>query len=195
MIVGILLAAGRSRRFGSNKLLHALPDGTPMIVRSLHTLRSAVPDTRVVVSPNEPGITLCLQDLGIDGIVCNNADSGMGASLACGVRASADADAWLVALADMPFLKQQALRKVADRLAAGAPLVAAACNGRRGHPVGFGREFGPALMQLAGDIGARELLTRHPHQLELVDSADPGVLRDIDYPDDFRALADNHIVR
>ena len=49
-VAGILLAAGSGRRFGGDKLLYPLEDGTPIGVRSVLRLRSVVRNTRVVIS-------------------------------------------------------------------------------------------------------------------------------------------------
>jgi molybdenum cofactor cytidylyltransferase len=108
----------------------------------------------------------------------------MGTSFAAGVRAAADAHGWVVALADMPFLRPETIRVVAQALSDGAAIAAPAYRGERGHPVGFARRFFDELASLRGDEGARELLKRYPNLLTLYDVDDPGVLRDIDKPSD-----------
>ena len=105
-------------------------------------------------------------------------------SLACGVRASAGADGWVIALGDMPWLQPATIAQVARRLETGAPIAAPEYRGRRGHPVGFGAAFGPALMALRGDKGAQELLRRNRGRLHRLPCNDPGCLADIDHPSD-----------
>ena len=117
-------------------------------------------------------------------VVCQDAAAGMGASLACGVKAAAEAAGWLIALADMPFLCSATVSAVAQALRAGALIAAPVWNGRRGHPVGFGRQCYPALAALQGDTGARELLAAHPDRITWVPCDDPGIVRDIDLPSD-----------
>jgi molybdenum cofactor cytidylyltransferase len=116
----------------------------------------------------------------------------MGASLACGISACADADAWLIALADMPFVLPGTIARVAAALRGGAALAAPIFQGRRGHPVGLDRRFAPALLALTGDTGARTLLAQYDAQLIRVACDDPGVLRDVDTPADIaqRSAAD-----
>jgi molybdenum cofactor cytidylyltransferase len=188
-IRGILLAAGYSRRFGSNKLLQALPPGSeeagvPMALASARRLLSILPDSIAVVRPRAQKLATLLRDAGCTTVVCKNAAEGMGTSLAAGVRAAADADGWIVALADMPFIRPETTRDVVQAMSDGAAIAAPAYRGERGHPVGFSRKFFDELVALHGDQGARELLQRHAQALILRDIDDPGVLRDIDRPSD-----------
>jgi molybdenum cofactor cytidylyltransferase len=183
-IVGILLAAGAATRFGSNKLLHALPDGTPIAIASLRNLRRALPRVVAVIRPGAFELEELLRREGAEVTVCERADEGMGTTLAHAVRASRGADGWVIALADMPFIRPETIRRVVERLAAGVAVIAPAWEGLRGHPVGFAGRFGGALEHLAGDAGARELLKGACAEIELLDCNDPGVLRDIDRPED-----------
>jgi molybdenum cofactor cytidylyltransferase len=115
-------------------------------------------------------------------VECTNADDGMGASLACGVAATKDADAWIVALADMPWLAPDTIAAVADAICRGADIAAPAHRSIRGHPVGFSRRHYHALVALTGDAGARDLLKANAASLTLVDVDDEGVVRDVDEP-------------
>jgi molybdenum cofactor cytidylyltransferase len=183
-VVGILLAGGASTRFGANKLLHPLPDGSAVAVASLRNLKAALPRVVAVVRPGADSLVQRLREGGAEVTVCDRADDGMGTTLAHAVRASGDADGWVVALADMPFIRPDTIRRVAERLAAGASLAAPRYAGERGHPVGFAARFGAALAALSGDAGARDLVRAEAAALELVDCDDPGCLRDIDTPAD-----------
>jgi molybdenum cofactor cytidylyltransferase len=108
----------------------------------------------------------------------------MGTSLACGVAAAVAAEGWIVALADMPWIAPSTVALVADALRAGADIVATSRIGVRGHPVGFARQHYTALAGLAGDEGAKSILTAHRDRVQLVEVADNGVLRDVDTPAD-----------
>lgn len=189
MIAGILLAAGRGSRFGARKLLHPLPDGTPLVLAALRNLRQGVDNVLVVVHPDDAALHRLLAREPAQLVTCPESARGMGASLACGVRASREADAWLVALGDMPRIPPAVVARLTDRLRSGAALVAPVFDGRRGHPVGFGREFFEPLSGLEGDSGARAVLEAHAPRLERIATDDPGVLLDVDTPDDLRAVA------
>jgi len=188
-IRGILLAAGYSKRFGSNKLLQALPEGvpeagTPIGLAAARHFIEALPETVAVVGPRAQKLGKLLRDAGCTTVVCKNAGEGMGTSLAAGVRATSDANGWIVALADMPFIRPDTIRIVAKALREGAAIAAPSFRGERGHPVGFTRRFYDELALLHGDHGARELLQQHCDRVTLYEVDDPGVLRDIDKPSD-----------
>ena len=183
-LVGLLLAAGSATRFGSDKLSHRLPHGVAMAVQAARHLHSAVPTIYAVVRPGTQELALQLKDEGCDIVVCENAAQGMGASLACAARRAGKADGYLVALADMPFVRPASIAAVRDALVSGAPLAAPYFRARRGHPVGISGAFYDALVACKGDEGARALLLENEKRLVKVPVGDPGVIRDIDTPDD-----------
>ena len=188
-IRGILLAAGYSKRFGSNKLLQALPAGspqagTPIALAAARPFLEVLPESIAVVRPRAQKLARILRDAGCNTVLCKNAGEGMGTSLAAGVRAAPDADGWVVALADMPFVRPETIRAVAKTLQEGASIAAPSFQGKRGHPVGFARRFYEELSSLRGDDGAREFLKQHPEWVTLLEVDDAGVLRDIDRPSD-----------
>lgn len=184
VIVGILLAAGNGRRFGSHKLLEPLRSGIPLAVAAARNLQAGTDWTLAVVRPGDKRLANLLRAEGLEIVYCADADGGMGASLARGVIAAADADGWLIALADMPFIQPQTIRAVARMIRRGSAIAAPMCRGRRGHPVGFSRGFGRALAALWGEAGARQLLRRRAAQLDLLPTNDAGIHLDIDTPQD-----------
>jgi molybdenum cofactor cytidylyltransferase len=183
-IVGLLLAAGSATRFGSDKLSHRLPHGVPIAVQAARHLHAVVPSVFAVVKPGTAGMKAELEDEGCEIVICDNAGEGMGASLACGVRAAGRADGYLVALADMPFVRASTIAAVRDALAAGACFAAPYWRARRGHPVGISGAFYEQLLASQGDEGAKRLLAENESRLIKVPVGDPGVLRDIDTPGD-----------
>ena len=183
-IVGLLLAAGSASRFGSDKLSHALPHGVPIAVQAARHLKKALPRVLAVVRADGGDLARQLRDEGCELAVCENAAEGMGASLACGVNASADADAWLVALGDMPFVRPASIAAVRDALEHGATLAAPYFRARRGHPVGIAAKYRAELAASSGDEGARSVLSRHGSEMTKIPVGDPGVIRDIDRPED-----------
>lgn len=182
-VAGILLAAGASRRFGADKLTHALPHDVPIAVQALRHLKAEVPRVVAVVRPGS-GIAEALRAEGAEVVVCEAAHEGMGASLAQGVRTAGAAGGYVVALADMPFIRASTIAAVRDALVAGAPLAAPYFRARRGHPVGLAGRFRAELEALQGDEGAKGLLGRHAALLVKLPVGDPGVVRDIDTPGD-----------
>jgi molybdenum cofactor cytidylyltransferase len=183
-IVGLLLAAGSATRFGSDKLQHALPHGVGIAAQAARHLGGELARVVAVVRPGAGELAAALRGEGCEVVVCDNAALGMGASLACGARAAGRADGYLVALADMPFVRPSSIAAVRDAIAAGAPLAAPYFRARRGHPVGIAGSFFEALLELQGDEGARQLLAGNPAALRKIPVGDPGVVRDIDTPGD-----------
>jgi molybdenum cofactor cytidylyltransferase len=178
--VGLLLAAGQSRRFGGDKLLHPLDDGTPMVLASARPLHAVLSGTVAVVDDADGEVARLLGQEGLQ-VVCNpQARKGVGASIACGVAASPDAGGWVIALGDMPWIPETVVQAVTAALESGADIVAPVYHGQRGHPVGFSARHATALMQLNGDEGARGIIIAHRDSLELIAVHDRGVLVDID---------------
>ena len=182
--VGILLAAGKSVRFNSNKLLHPLIDNTPMLLITAQKLASVLPHSIVVINSTLKTFTTQLEQLGLRVVINEQADQGMGSSIACGVKASKDANGWLITLADMPYIKTDTLTLLSEKLTEGSDIIAPQFKQRRGHPVGFSCAYVDELLALNEDIGAKDIIKRNKEQLELVLTDDEGVVRDIDYPDD-----------
>jgi len=182
--VGILLAAGSGSRFGGGKLLHWLQDGSPIGVASLRNLKKALPDVITVVRAGDDELSKLLESEGIFVTLCEDAHLGMARSLACAIRASMNAGAWVIALGDMPFVAPATISAVARQVAQSGRIVVPAYRGERGHPVGFGSRYRAELLGLEGDEGARPVVKRHAQDVEIIDCEDPGILRDIDTPDD-----------
>ena len=99
------------------------------------------------------------------------------------------ADGWIVALADMPWIAPATVVHIRTALERGAGLVAPFHHGQRGHPVGFGKNFRDELLACKGDRGARDILQAHARALANVDVDDPGVLRDVDTPQDIGSVS------
>ena len=186
-IVGLLLAAGRGRRFDPSgvrsKLLQPLPtaSGQTVLTAAAGNLASTLPICVVL----RPGVAdLVTQIASHAWVQCDTADDGMAASLVCGVQQTADAAGWVIALADMPYLQATTIQALASALRQGADIAVPTYQGRRGNPVGFSRRHLPQLLALSGDQGARSLLQAFPVVEVAVD--DPGIHQDIDIVADIR---------
>lgn len=185
-MVGVLLAAGRGTRFGGGKLRATLRDdgGLTLGVSAGMHLLQALPRSIAVVRSDDLELASDLSVIGFRIVPCARAEEGMGASLACGVQATSDAGGWVVALADMPWIAPATIRAVAQAISSGADIVAPFHRGKRGHPVGFARGRYAELATLTGDAGAKSIVERADTALVAIDVDDPGVLRDVDVPED-----------
>ena len=187
VIAGILLAAGTGSRFGGEKLLHPLEDGVAIAAHAARNLLAATPDVIAVVRWGDFPLYDMLEQEGCQVTMFQGAARGMGATLAHGVGQARGADGWVIALADMPRIAPDTVRKIIAALEQGAVIAAPAYKGERGHPVGFGAVLRDELLALDGDQGARAVVERHRDALKLVESDDSGVVYDIDRKSDLQS--------
>jgi CTP:molybdopterin cytidylyltransferase MocA len=113
--------------------------------------------------------------------------TGMGSSLATGLRALEDSDvgAAVVALADQPLVGAQSVRRLIGAYRDGAAVAVAGYAGKARNPVLIRREHWPEVIELAtGDTGARAFLRARPELVTLVECGDTGSPDDVDTPED-----------
>jgi molybdenum cofactor cytidylyltransferase len=155
----IVLASGRGERFaasgGQVHKLQALLGGKKIIDRTLNAVRAS-------------GLPFHIEDAG---------HPGMGDSIAAAVRATPDAQGWLILPADLPLIQPVTLLAVAQALQQSS-LVYPMFAGHRGHPVGFGRAYAAQLTSLQGNKGAAQIIIAG-EATELIVS-DVGCVTDID---------------
>jgi molybdenum cofactor cytidylyltransferase len=190
MIAGVLLAAGRSQRMGQPKLL--LPwHGVPLIRFVAQQILHSTLDELIVVSGHRAEHLRAALD-GLALRVVHNDDflDGQSTSLRAGIAALDPAvAAAVVLLADQPLLQAQTIDDlIAVYRREQSPLVVPRHQGQRGNPVLFDRRLFPELLAISGDQGARAVIKAHEHELRWLDTADGGILLDIDTPDAYGAL-------
>ncbi|MFA9461707.1 nucleotidyltransferase family protein [Thiohalorhabdus sp. Cl-TMA] len=184
MIQGLLLAGGSGHRFGGQKLLARLPGGEPVVVAAARALQAGADRVLAVTRPGERELAAVLERAGVAVAPSTKCAEGMGASLSAGVAAAHGADGWLVALGDMPWVRDGTVVRVARCLREGAAIAVPEHVGRGGHPVGFSRAYGPVLERLGGDRGGRDVLRAACDRIVRVPVDDSGILRDVDRPED-----------
>lgn len=184
----VILAAGFSRRLpGENKLLKSYL-GQPLLAHALATAAAlGLGDTVVVTRPDMPEVEQIAARAGLRIIENPDAASGMGASIAAGIRAlRPDLAGMFIALGDMPHVTAEDYRALtAAHERQPARICVPVWDGRRGHPVLFGADYRDALAGLSGDTGARAVLAHHAARVIAVPAASPGVLADLDTAEDF----------
>lgn len=161
----LILAAGRGERFrasgATTHKLDALLGGQPVLAHVLQAVAaSGLPHH--VVRPQ------------------GQATAGMGDSIAAGVRATPQAQGWLVLPADLPLVRPETLRAVA--LAPPSAVCLPVFQGQRGHPVRFAPALREALMALSGDAGAAAIVRAQQAAgaVQLLPVDDEGVRLDVD---------------
>lgn len=184
----IVLAAGQGSRFRliagveKDKLL-ADCTGRDGAVRSviehvLLSLPTSLSKRVLVTTDDRPQVIRMAQAYDFEVVLI--ASTGMGDSIAAGVAACSHLDGWLIVLGDMPFVLPSTIERVLASVA--VDVISVPVHEQElGHPVGFGRSFGPGLAALSGDRGARPLFAQARVLEVAVD--DPGVLWDVDVPE------------
>lgn len=184
-VAALVLAAGSSRRMGgANKLLQEV-GGIAMLRRVVNAaLASRCTSVLVVTGAQAEVVQVCLGGLDVQSVHNPEHETGMASSLRCGLAAlPADADAAVVLLADMPWIDGGHVDRLIAAFDSQQPkIVAPVRDGRRGNPILWPREFFAEMMTVSGDVGAREVLTRHVSRVDAVAFDDDAIFADVDTP-------------
>ena len=189
-LAGIILAAGRSSRMGSDKAL--LPYGDTTFAGSLIAAFRQVFSPVVVVLghhaerispaiPEEPGIIVAVNE---------DHDLGMLSSLQVGLRALPDSSRGVVfTLVDHPGVRLETLRAIAEAMAeSDAAVVIPRYRGKRGHPVGVSGELIAELLALDPAASPQDAIRSRRDRTVFLDLDDAAITADIDRPEDYAAL-------
>ena len=109
---------------------------------------------------------------------------GMLSSLQCGLRrVPAHCDAVLFIPVDLPSIRRSTIERL---VGTPAEVAIPIFEGRKGHPVRVSRAVAEELLALPTEAQARDVI--HRHNAVLIETADPGILHDVDTPADYDAL-------
>lgn len=190
-VTALVLAAGASSRFGSQKLLAPL-GGRPVLQHTLDAIAgSGLDDVVVVLGAEQSAVESAIAWRRERRVVNRRAQDGLSSSLRVGLDAAADdagVEAVLVALGDQPALRPAVIRAVLEAAATSpVPFVRARYAGDDApNPVLVRRAAWAAAAGLSGDRGLGPLLAAHPEQVLAVDV--DGANPDVDTPADLAAL-------
>jgi molybdenum cofactor cytidylyltransferase len=184
--IAVVPAAGSAERFGGRKLL-ALIDGEPLLDRTIAALLDGgVDQIIVVVAPEADDLkhdVNAFTDARVWPVENPDPTRGMFSSLQAGM-AEAEGDALLVLPADMPFVRAATVRQLLDGYAKKSAIVSPRYNGKRGHPVILPPALRDEIRAAEPLLTLHDILKRHPGQRSDIDVDDPGVIRDVDRPED-----------
>jgi molybdenum cofactor cytidylyltransferase len=185
----IVLAAGFSSRFGSSKLLAELSSGKTVFQQTVERVAEAFPERFVITRPK---MVAALQELaeGTSILSFEHADQGMGATLAFAAQQIGDWDGCVVCLGDMPFIETATYRRIAELVTTGS-IVTPTFDSKMGNPVAFGKNLYTDLEALTGDSGGRKLTSMYPPAVRELQGSDPGILHDIDTPEELAFYNDS----
>lgn len=191
-IAAIVLAAGRSSRMAPRHKLLEHVGGIPVIARVAGAALASNADPVIVVTGfGAPRIAEALRNLNVT-IIHNAAYAeGLSTSLRAGLAAlPEDSDGALVLLGDMPEIETRDLEALmASFSAKGREAICIPVHGgKRGNPVLWGAAYFAEMMTLTGDMGAKQLLARHPECVIEVGVGSDGIFADIDTASDLARL-------
>ena len=185
----VILGGGYSRRFGdADKRLATLSNNLTVAATTVATYCEAFAACRVVLRTDDEALAEILDPYPVKLVFTDEAASGMGHSLAAGVR-GLDWDWTFIALLDMPYVCAATLGQLREATATAGDAWIVRPRYRPApetpaHPIGFHRALLPELKTSRGDAGARHVLEAHRDQICWVDCDDIGIIRDIDAPED-----------
>ena len=193
MIGAVVLAAGRSQRMGTQKLL--LPvGGQPLIARIVdQVLASPVDRTVVVTGSDGDRLAAALAGRPVAFVVNPEPQAEMLASVRCGLAVlPPECTAALIVLGDQPGITAHVIARLLEAfLASGRGIAAPTTHGRRGHPLLVSLRYRDEILTHYDKVGLRGLLQRHPEDVCEVDVGTPGILDDLDTPRDYQRLVES----
>jgi molybdenum cofactor cytidylyltransferase len=190
-VAAIILAAGRSSRMGSHKLL--LPyKGRPIVNWVLAAACASQADPIIIVLGHEAQqVDAALQSERWF-LAINNPwyVDGMSSSLKIGLAATPkDVDGAIILLGDQPLITSEIINAmIAESARDPDAIIAASYQGRRGNPVLFPRQYFTELEAITGDEGGRSVLTRYHERVRLMEIDDALAGFDVDTPEEYQAL-------
>jgi len=189
-IWAIILAAGESGRMQTNKLL--LPfHGKTMIETVIDHVRQAdIDQILVVLGAFSDELLPVVSCLPVKHCCNNEYKKGMLSSVQRGLRnVPADLDAVLIFLGDQPAIPVEVTRMlIREYRKSEKRIVIPVYKGRRGHPLLIDGKYRHIIGKLDHAVGLRDLLHKYPEDVLEVNVESPGILKDIDTPEDYLGL-------
>jgi molybdenum cofactor cytidylyltransferase len=190
MICALVLAAGQSRRMGTQKLLLPL-EGKPVVVHVVDgLLRSPVDRIVVVIGEQGREIREAMAGRRVHFVTNPDAEGEMLSSVRCGLTAvPPQCAAALVALGDQPSITANVVAELVQAFwTSGRGIVVPTYRGRRGHPLVLAMHYRDEILTRYEDVGLRGLIEAHPEDVVGVEVTERGILEDIDAPEDYRRM-------
>lgn len=189
-VSAILLAAGKSSRMGSPKLLLPLANSTIFETTLDHLRLSRVSEVVVVVGANAERMKELIGERPVKVVVNPRYAEGMSTSLICGLAEVRPESRWvLIALGDKPLVDTSTYNQLIEASKhSKRGIIVPTYRGMRGTPTLVLLTYRNELLELRGDVGGRSLLECHPEDVYEVEVDCPGVLEDVNTPEDYIKL-------
>ncbi len=192
MIWAVVLAAGESRRMGTQKLL--LHYGGTTVVESVvrAALDSSVDETMVVLGADREAVRLALKSYPVTFAVNEDYQRGMLSSIQTGFTSlPPGAQAAVLLLGDQPDVLPLTIDELVVAYRQRRRGISLPVYGeRRGHPILIDTGYRPEILGLDPDVGLRQLARDHPEDVVAVEISEREAPEDMDVPGDYdRAVA------
>jgi molybdenum cofactor cytidylyltransferase len=189
-VAAVVLAAGRSSRFGQgNKLLERVGDEAIVARVARAAIESGAHPVVLVTGFEASRVTAAIGDLAV--IIAHNPAyaEGLSTSLKTGLKALlANCDGTLILLGDMPEIATADLAALIAAFAGRDSICVPVHQGKRGNPILWGAAYFAEMMALTGDAGAKPLIARHAEHVVEVPAGSPGIFADVDTQADLARL-------
>lgn len=188
-IKALVLAAGYSSRMKTNKMLLPLGDSTVIENTVRGFLQSRVDGVAVVVGNEKEKIQQVLASYPVQLIENSRFTQGMSSSVQEGIKVldkDAELEGIMINPGDMPLIKAETVNAILEKFKESAfPIIIPVYQGKKGHPVLFAKSLFSQLLEIGGDVGAREVVRRNNEQCCFLEVNDQGILIDIDCPEEY----------
>jgi molybdenum cofactor cytidylyltransferase len=187
VIAAIVLAAGESRRMGRQKLV--LPySGTTVIEHIVdQVLASDAAQTIVVTGHDSQAVEAAMLGKPVTLVENRQYKDGMLTSIRAGLQiVSPGAAGFMVVLGDQPSIDARVINQlIAGFHAVEKGIIVPLYDGDTGHPIVISMSYREDVMTKFDDTGLRGLIYGHPEYVHRLPVTTPGVLRDMDTPEDY----------
>lgn len=184
MITAILMAAGYSRRFQTDKLMLPL-QGKPLLAHTMEAISICPFSQKLLVYRNDAAVTLAEQ-YQFQYIENIHAEQGQSASLRLGVQHAAPDSALMFFTGDQPYLTPEIIKTLIETYHQNPhSIIIPELNGQNKSPTIFPSSFRDELLKITGDMGGRKVIMQHPQQIHKVPFIDELAFFDIDTPKNY----------
>lgn len=196
-LAAILLAAGKSKRFGANKLLSSVA-GEPVIARVTKAiLRTEPPLSPIVVvtGHEQKRLRQALEGFAVNFVHNSHYEQGLSTSLRVGIKSLPPTVLGaVVCLGDMPLITSRHIERLIESFNPNekAAICVPVVGRRRGNPTLWSARFFTEMTASTGDAGARHLISDYASELCEVPFDDDGPIFDVDKPEDFAMVSERN---
>ncbi|HEV8378727.1 MAG TPA: nucleotidyltransferase family protein [Tepidisphaeraceae bacterium] len=187
MICAIILAAGKSLRTGTQKLL--LPFANQTIIGHVadQVIKSSIRQVLVVTAEQSEAIAAALKGKRLSIVINPDFEGDMLNSIRCGLRALPGCDAVMILLGDQQGIRSELVGEMVKIFeTTNVSIIVPTYRGRRGHPILFAGKYCDEVQKRFDGVGLRGLLSAHPEQVHEMKVDDPAVLADVDNPQEYQ---------